>query len=52
MHEFEFVQVLGHLRSTIGTSKYCSTEQQKKAVLGPLACVDKNGQIDVSVNVP
>lgn len=31
--------------------EYCSTEQQKKAVLGPLACVDKNGQIDVSVNV-
>jgi small subunit ribosomal protein S9 len=30
---------------------YCSTEQQKKAVLGPLLCVEKNGQLDVSVNV-
>ena len=30
---------------------YCSTEQQKKAVIGPLLCVEKNGQIDVSVNV-
>ena len=30
---------------------YCSTEQQKKAVIGPLLCVEKNGQLDVSVNV-
>ena len=30
---------------------YCSTEQQRKAVLGPLLCVEKNGQLDVSVNV-
>ncbi len=30
---------------------YCSTEQQRKAVLGPLLCVEKNGQIDVTVNV-
>jgi len=30
---------------------YCSTEQQKKAVLGPILCVEKNGQLDVSVNV-
>ena len=30
---------------------YCSTEQQRKAVLGPLACVEKNGQLDISVNV-
>ena len=30
---------------------YCSTEQQRKAVIGPLLCVEKNGQLDVSVNV-
>ena len=30
---------------------YCSTEQQKKAVIGPLLCVEKNGLLDVSVNV-
>jgi len=30
---------------------YCSTEQQKKAVVGPLSCVEMNGQVDVSVNV-
>lgn len=30
---------------------YCSTEQQKKAVVGPLVCVEMNGKIDVSVNV-
>jgi small subunit ribosomal protein S9 len=30
---------------------YCSTEQQKKAVVGPLSCVEMNGQVDVTVNV-
>jgi len=30
---------------------YCSTQQQKKAVLGPILCGEKDGQLDVSVKV-
>lgn len=32
-------------------NEYCSTEQHKKAVLGPLVCVEKTGQLDITVNV-
>ena len=31
--------------------EYCSTEQQRKAVIGPLVTVEKNGQLDITVNV-
>ena len=30
---------------------YCSTEQQKKAVLGPLVSVEKVGELDITVIV-
>ena len=32
-------------------SDYCSTEQQKKAVLGPLVTVEKVGELDITVIV-
>lgn len=32
-------------------SDYCSTEQQKKAVLGPLVSVEKVGELDITVIV-
>ena len=32
-------------------SNYCSTEQQKKAVLGPLVSVEKVGELDITVIV-
>ncbi len=31
--------------------EYCSTDQQRKAVIGPLLSVEKMGQLDISVNV-
>jgi small subunit ribosomal protein S9 len=34
-----------------GLMDYCKTEQQRKAVLSPLATLEKTDSIDVSVNV-
>jgi len=31
--------------------EYCSTDQHRKAVIGPLLSVEKMGQLDISVNV-
>jgi small subunit ribosomal protein S9 len=31
--------------------EYCSTDQHRKAVVGPLLSVEKMGQLDISVNV-
>jgi small subunit ribosomal protein S9 len=31
--------------------EYCSTDQHRKAVIGPLLTVEKMGQLDISVNV-